>query len=88
MTTNPSYNFVCQMGHALAGGFLILATARLLPTHVVPVAIGLVALAAFKEFYYDFHFETPDCSGGLTGGLTDFAFYMLGIAVGLGLLLC
>jgi hypothetical protein len=77
---NPSYTFVCQAAHLCAAGFLMLAAVHLWgPAAELPMLYGGIALAALKEFWCDLHFETPEISGGIKGGVIDFSFYVLGL---------
>lgn len=90
MTTDPSYEFVCQAAHLFFAAFVMLASTRIFGAtdRVVEVtaAIGAIA-AAVKEFWYDLHFESPETSGGFYGSNRDFAFYLLGLLVSDGILM-
>lgn len=83
MITDPSFEFVCQMGHFLAGACLMLASVRIFGDRAEWWALGVgVVLAAWKEGWYDVHHESLTTSGGEAGGWRDFAFYLSGLAIG------
>lgn len=67
--------------HAALGALFVL----------LPVAMGFhhgtmvgnsagILFSAVKEFWFDIHYETPETSGGLKGGIKDFSFYLAGMA--------
>lgn len=74
---DPSLNEVSQFAHFGIAYAITLSLLVLLGFHMLwwylPVAIGL---AAWKEFWYDYHYETPAVRGS---SLEDFLFYMIGI---------
>lgn len=75
-------NIVSQ--HVEGGGLITLAQLYWFghPQFVIP---SLVALAAFKEFWFDMRYEQPPQPFGTVtsrGALNDFVGYLLGIAVG------
>lgn len=80
---NPTYDNLAQAAHALAGYGIALTAARFGTQPLVVVSILFVAYAAVKEFWFDLKYERPDVSGGLLGGVKDFAFYMAGLVAGL-----
>lgn len=75
-------NSVSQIAHALAGA-LAVAEAQVLfgPAAVWPAAAAMAEFAAVKEFWFDVHYEDSQTAGS---GALDFAFYALGIALGVG----
>lgn len=86
MNADVSFNFVSQMAHLFCAAFLTLAVAEKTPTSLRAFVWGAIALAAVKEFWWDLTYETPDAagSGGIMGSIEDFAFYMAGIVLALG----
>jgi hypothetical protein len=79
MVPNSVWSFVAQMAHWLCGAFVVLASVVLWGDHAKWVATGIIViLAAFKEFYIDQNFETPDERGS---NLLDFTFYLVGVCV-------
>jgi hypothetical protein len=87
MVPDSVWNIVSQISHVLGGMCVVSYTALLFGKHAlwysVPVFVGL---AGIKEFIFDNLFETVDESGGWVGDFIDFGFYMVGLAVGLGLI--
>lgn len=81
--TNPTYDNLAQTAHALAGYAIVLTASQF--GGKPPIVVGglFVVYAAVKEFWFDIHYETPEVSGGWSGGVKDFAFYMVGLAAGL-----
>ncbi len=76
LMTNPV--FYGQMAHFMGGAF-ILMTVAFLSNSIKDVGFAwllLVAITAFKEFYYDTHFEIP--AQDIAGGLRDFLSYQGG----------
>lgn len=72
--SDPSLENVGQSAHVFFAAFLVLAF------HGNWYAVGaMVVFAAVKEFWYDENYETADVRGS---NLRDFAYYMLGIALG------
>jgi hypothetical protein len=79
---NPQY--LAQVGHTLAGCLALVVAALFwgMPG-VWPTLVALVAAAAIKEFWYDLRYELPKQTLADSG--MDFAFYLVGGALGLGL---
>ncbi len=75
--TNPSFNTVSQFAHAGVAYSITLSVLVALGYPALlwflPITIGL---AAGKEFWYDYKYETPEVRGS---SLEDFAFYLIGI---------
>ena len=74
---DPSLNTVSQFAHfgvaySITLSLLIIFGFSML-WWFLPVAIGL---AAWKEFWYDYRYETPDVRGS---SLEDFLFYVGGV---------
>lgn len=80
---NPTYDNLAQAAHALAGYGIALTAARFGTQPLVVVSILFVVYAAAKEFWFDVKYERPEVSGGLLGGVKDFAFYIAGLVAGL-----
>lgn len=77
---DPSFNTVAQSAHF----FSALSVALLCQHFRLPTLWWMIAgviVAAAKEFYYDYHFESAPVCGS---SLEDFAFYAAGLAVGFG----
>ena len=75
------WEFTGQFAHASAGYIAISTIKQHTNVHKVLeiiTAIG-VAAAAFKEFYWDYHYEDAATRGS---SLLDFSMYMVGIALG------
>ncbi len=73
--------FYGAMAHAL-GGYAILLTIAFFSRSWKDMVIGwviLLGLTAFKEFYYDTHFEIP--IQDVAGGIRDFVSYQTGAAI-------
>jgi hypothetical protein len=81
--TNPTSDNLAQTAHALAGYGIALTAARFGTVPLLVVAGLFIAYAAIKEFWFDMHYETPEVSGGWSGGVKDFSFYMVGLVAGL-----
>lgn len=81
--TNPTYDNLAQTAHALAGYAVVLTASQFGTKPLIVVAGLFVVYAAVKEFWFDIHYEKPEVSGGWTGGVKDFAFYMVGLIAGL-----
>lgn len=72
--------------HACLGALAILIPAFFWgPVSLLPAALAINVFAGVKEFWYDLKYETPATSGGLVGGLEDFAGYELGAVIAAGL---
>jgi hypothetical protein len=75
ITGDPSFDAVSQLAHASLAAFLVLAA------HGNWWVVGtVIAFAMFKEFWWDYRFETEVCRGSSP---RDFGFYMAGVAIGL-----
>jgi hypothetical protein len=75
---DPTYNTVAQFAHvgmayAITLSVLLIGNGAVLYWYL-PVAVGL---AAAKEFWYDYKFESPEVRGS---SLVDFTFYLVGIS--------
>lgn len=79
MSLNPSPNAIAQTAHFFIASTIILGAAAI-GRHTMIPSIAIVCYGILKEFVWDLKFETPEVSGGLLGGLQDFAFYILGMA--------
>ena len=81
--SNPQY--LAQVSHFL-GGTLLIVIAALFAETLIPVYITLgcgVAAATFKEFVFDV--SSWGEGDSWSDSIMDWAFYMLGGAVGMGL---
>jgi hypothetical protein len=78
---DPSLNTVSQFAHVGVAYSVTLSLLIVLGLPMLwwylPVAIGL---AAGKEFWYDYKYETPDVRGS---SLEDFMYYVSGILAAL-----
>ena len=76
---NPSFNTVSQFAHAGVAYSITLSVLMLGGIHALywflPASVGL---AAAKEFWYEYHYETVEVRGS---SLQDFLFYSLGIGL-------
>ncbi len=74
---DPSLNTVSQFAHAGVAYSITLSLLMALGLTALwwflPIAVGL---AAWKEFWYDYKYETAEVRGS---SLEDFSFYMSGI---------
>lgn len=74
---DPSFNTVSQFAHAGVAYAITLSVLMSLGLEAmwwfVPIA---VALAAVKEFWYDYKYESAEARGS---SLEDFSFYMSGV---------
>ena len=52
------------------------------PRRALETLVGWIIFAAWKEFWFDIHYETPELSGMWKGGLLDFSTLVLGGVVG------
>lgn len=79
------FNEVSQFAHAGVAGLIYLSIGHVAQKHDffdwlwygILIAAG-VGLAAFKEFWYDPHYENPATRGS---DLEDFSFYLVGISI-------
>lgn len=76
------FNEVSQFAHFGMAGFIFMILLHVFSMrHVMEIFVPLgVALAAWKEFYYDKHDENPATRGS---DLEDFSFYIFGITLAL-----
>ena len=82
MIPEKTFNKVSQLSHVAWGAWLpLLALWFLGPKYMNLIMSVSILLAALKEFVYDLLVETEEVSGGLWGGVEDFSFYLLGIAL-------
>lgn len=82
MISNKTAYQWAQNAHLLAGSTVVLLTFDLtanVKAHWIVAAL-FFALTAFKEFYYDEHFETANERGS---SVLDFAYYQAGVMLGL-----
>jgi len=81
---NPTYNGLAQAAHAFAAYSIVLTAAYKFGYRVmIVIALLLVAFAIVKEFWFDLKYERPEVSGGWSGGVEDFSFYVIGVCVAL-----
>jgi len=78
---NPTYNELAQAAHFFGAAFVVLASGRFGPHLHWYFSAALIIYALLKEFWYDLHYERPEVSGGIKGGIVDFSFYALGVLV-------
>ena len=72
---NPTYDQLAQYAHF----FSAFSAALLFGWY----AIGVVVIyAVIKEFWFDLKYETPEVSGGFSGGMMDATFLILGAVCG------
>ncbi len=71
---------VTQGLHAALGALFVMVPVAMAWHHPKAIGTGVgIIFAAIKEFWFDIHFETPETSGGWSGGVRDFSFYIIGI---------
>lgn len=76
--TNMPASWITQIAHfAVCYGIV-----RTFPGDKLWIAVGIVAYAFVKEFWFDIKFEKPKVSGGWPGGLIDFIFLASGGLLG------
>lgn len=81
----PTFNRVAQISHTLGGLVLVAYTALIFNIKALWISVPIFTLVtAWKEFYWDEHFESPEERGS---NLVDFLFYCLGQILGLLVLL-
>jgi len=76
------YEVAAQFAHFFTAAFLVSQLGRLGWKGLLIGAIGMVAFAAIKEFYYDVQHENPLVRGSST---LDFFLYAAGTAAAVGL---
>jgi hypothetical protein len=80
VTTDQFDNLVAQIAHASAA-YAITITFYVFGISIFyPIPI-VIAFAAVKEFWWDIRYETEGESGGVVGGVEDFTFYVVGLAI-------
>jgi hypothetical protein len=80
---NLSPNAIAQNAHWLGAGFAVLASVLLFGPHIEWWAVGaMLAFASVKEFWFDPKFE----GAPFIENLQDWAFYLVGLGVAIGLL--
>jgi hypothetical protein len=81
-----SVDFLAAMAHALFGCLLAVTLAFFTGGYLASLigAGALVLASGVKEFWYDANYELPPQTAA--DNWTDFAFYQVGSAVGLGLI--
>lgn len=86
MIPASTFDTVAQLSHFGWGALIVTAplAAGMPLRNLLWVLAGFLALTAWKEFWFDFHHETPDVRGS---SLKDFVFYQLGASFGVGLVL-
>lgn len=85
MITSSEFDRVAQNAHLLFGMVAILVPAHLFTTKLIWLyALLFTIYAAWKEFYYDVHYERAEVR---LSGLKDFIYYELGIAIGILIIL-
>jgi hypothetical protein len=72
-----TFNQVSQMSHIAGGLALVFGAQVLFGSYIIATVIFLL-LAAIKEFWYDYKFETEIVRGS---SLMDFVFYTVGVAI-------
>lgn len=78
-----TFNFVAQMSHWLGGAWLTLVPVYFWGKDSLYYSIPIiVSIAAFKEFYIDYHYENEETRGS---SMEDFLFYCLGISITVGM---
>ena len=82
MITDKQFNTLAQYNHMLAGAVVTLLILVVYPPWIWNVVAGFVSLTAWKEFIYDYWYETTEVRGS---SLEDFLFYQLGVVMVLAL---
>ncbi len=72
------FNFVSQMAHLLLGSTIVLASVLFVPKDLYLIWVIFTLATAWKEFYYDYHWEDAATRGS---SLLDFACYNAGAAL-------
>lgn len=86
MIDAKDYDFVCQNAHMLFGAIVVITWAYFFGSDdVLWAGIAFSVYAAGKEFWYDVNYETPNVSGGTSGSMRDFCYYIVGVVAGLGI---
>lgn len=81
---NPTFNQLAQAAHAFAAYSIIFTIGEKIGHWEAFAAMGLLVVYGLgKEFWYDIKYERAEVSGGWSGGLEDFSFYMIGGLIGL-----
>lgn len=73
------FNVTAQCAHAFAAAYIMHQAQHHVPRYAkFALGAGLLA-AAIKEFWYDYHYETPAERGS---SLLDFSMYAVGLVAG------
>ncbi len=80
MITDQQYDTLAQYNHVLFGSTIVFAAMDLYPPAMWFVIAAYVIYTAWKEFYYDQRYETPEVRGS---NLKDFTFYQVGVMLAL-----
>lgn len=79
-----TFNVVAQLAHFAGGLAIVFGAYSLWGMHAALIATGILAVvAAVKEFWYDYRYETPAERGS---SALDFAIYLVGAGIALALL--
>ena len=73
--------FDAQCAHVLAGYAAITTARAYWPRHLLLTYFICIGLAALKEFWFDARYELPKQE--FADNALDFAFYFLGLVVGM-----
>lgn len=79
--TPKLFNQVAQLGH-FAGGLATIFGSKVLFGATWWALAGLAGVAALKEFWFDYKYESTEVRGS---SLLDFSMYIVGGLVALGL---
>jgi len=80
-----TFDRVSQSSHWLGGAFALIGSVYLFGEDCkIFAGVIILVLAAVKEFWYDYKFETSEVRGS---SLKDFLFYVLGVATGFAMIL-
>lgn len=82
MITDDQFNTLAQYNHMLAGAVVVLATVETYPPAIWYVVVAFALLTGWKEFWYDYRYETTEVRGS---SLSDFLHYQLGVGAVLAL---
>lgn len=78
--SDKEFNFVSQNAHMLAGALVVFVSGSLFPREMWFILGLFVVLTAWKEFYYDEHYESVEVRGS---NLQDFLHYQYGMIAAL-----
>lgn len=77
MVPDNVWNIVAQISHVLGGCIISLLPVYFMGNGSLKFSIPIfLGIAALKEFWFDYRFETPDERGS---SLLDFTMYCVGI---------